>query len=208
MAILNKFESKSFQAVFSVIRDIVIIIGVIFSIVSVQNIVRQTEIAAKLAKESTNQTALNTKQIKEASDIASAQFVDVINQRIKSDKYNKIFNAIEGNDNVHANNYKVWDQDGGQFTENEIADYIDNFEEIGNLYINNLVDKQMAYNEFSYDAEKAWCNSSIQDMIKSNRDSDGSGKYNDFRTDWWGFQQLVTISLKLDNKNCDKLNNE
>ena len=66
----------------------------------------------------------------------------------------------------------------------------------------------MAYTEFSYDAEKAWCNNNIRQLVATDRQTDGSNKYNDYRKDWWGFEQLVTISLQIDKKHCSDLNNE
>lgn len=53
-----------------------------------------------------------------------------------------------------------------------IEDYISNFEDIGILMKDNLVSEKMAYLNFGYDAEKAWCNRDIQQIISNERKGD------------------------------------
>ena len=50
---------------------------------------------------------------------------------------------------------------GGRFRDLEIEQYISVFEDIGYLVEGNLIIGKMAYNEFSYDLEKAWCNADV-----------------------------------------------
>jgi len=49
----------------------------------------------------------------------------------------------------------------GDFRDLEIEQYISVFEDIGYLVEGNLIIGKMAYNEFSYDLEKAWCNADV-----------------------------------------------
>ena len=152
------------------------------------------------------QTSLLQQQISESKDVTSAEFIDTISQRLNDSQYDSITTAIEGDNDSHSSSFPVWTQDGGQFDYNAVTKYISIFDEVGNLYKENLVNQGMAYTEFSYDAEKAWCNNSIQDLVLSDRQADGSYKYNGERKDWYGFEQLATTSLKIDHQTCTNLN--
>jgi hypothetical protein len=63
---------------------------------------------------------------------------------------------------------------GGKFRYLEIEQYISNFEDIGYLIQDNIVMSKMAYDHFSYDVEKAWCNADVQQIIHEARKADKS----------------------------------
>jgi hypothetical protein len=63
---------------------------------------------------------------------------------------------------------------GGKFREIEVEQYISNFEDIGYLVRENVIAAQMAYDHFSYDVEKTWCNSEVRRVVDGARKADRS----------------------------------
>jgi hypothetical protein len=54
---------------------------------------------------------------------------------------------------------------GGKFRDILIEQYIRIFEEIGCLVEDNLILSKVAFDEFSYDVEKAWCNKGCRKSV-------------------------------------------
>jgi hypothetical protein len=64
----------------------------------------------------------------------------------------------------------------------------------------------MAYNEVSYDLEKAWCNNDVQDFITHERKADKNLSGPD--AFYIGFEELSKYSLTRDKKTCADMDNE
>jgi hypothetical protein len=92
------------------------------------------------------------------------------------------------------------------FTTDDIENYISNFETLGDLSIDKVIDPLMAYNELSYDMEKAWCNVDVEKDIAQDRKEDGnlSGPLAFFN----GFEYLAKYSLAKDHKDCAAMDKE
>jgi len=189
MRFLKFTEHKSFQDKFNFVRDCLVIFGGAIALIGLFF------------------TFCTFHQTKE---IASAQLVDKIMQRLDSSQYDSITTAIEGNGDdtqPQPSNYPIWKRYGGQFSYSDIAAYINNFDEIYNLYDRGLIDTKLAYMEFGYDAEKAYCNNNIKNLIISDRQTDPDKTYN-YKTSWYGFEQLAISFLKIDNVPCSALDKE
>src|SRR5260221_469455 len=113
------------------------------------------------------QANLLQRQLKDTRKLESAKFVNNISHYLNSGSYNAIVSAIGSDDVFHDSKTPILKDSGGKFTEKDINNYISNFDSIANLWQEGLVDNQMAYNQFSYNAEKAWCNNDIRDYIIS-----------------------------------------
>jgi hypothetical protein len=71
----------------------------------------------------------------------------------------------------------------------------------------NLIIGKMAYNEFSYDVEKAWCNADVQSVIADARKAD---KAITRQTDpiYGGFEKLARSYLAREGETCKDLDNQ
>ncbi|MBI3589506.1 MAG: hypothetical protein HY093_03810 [Candidatus Liptonbacteria bacterium] len=142
---------------------------------------------------------IGIKTLQASNRIASANYVLQVSNVIDKPKYVGIINAIENNPGA----YSILTHG---FKNNDIEDYFGNFETLGDLMIDNLVDPRMAYDELGYDLEKAWCNTDVQKVIKDARIADGipSGQ-NAF---YIGFESLAKFSLDRDHKTCLEIDKE
>lgn len=194
-----------------VFRDFLLIFGVFTTGIGLLFSAQQTHYNAQQIQYSAQQNLEAAHQLDLTKQINSAQLVDTIMQRLNDPKYDKLVNAIESDGDEplsHSSTFPIWksEKHGGQFTYKEITDYINNFDEVGNLYEEGLINRAMAYREFSYDAEKAYCNNDIQSLIKSDRQYDGN--LTGDKASWWGFTQLTESFLQTDNKQCFDLDKE
>ncbi len=87
-----------------------------------------------------------------------------------STEYKKITSAIQ----EHDQKYRLLASAGGAFRDREVEEYIGNFEDIGLLVKESPLLSDMAYNHFSYDIEKAWCNQDVQKVVNAARKVDKS----------------------------------
>lgn len=184
MLSLKFTENKHFQYRFNFIRDIFVILGIFATAGSL--------VFAGL-------------QLSDNRKIASANFVNTIYQQFNSDKYNNIVLAIEGDNTIHTSTYPIL-KPKGQFTDSDLDEYISNFDNIANLWQDGLVDERMAYNEFAYDAEKAWCNNDIRNYIFESRKADGN--YTGYKAFYSALENMTKQFLKDDRKTCSDLDKE
>ena len=95
-------------------------------------------------------TAAN-EQLQIQTKTASASYVLKLSEQVNGDRFSKIMSAIEDHQSDHSlvtHGFKAAD----------IGDYVGRFETIGALVHYGVVTETMAYDEFSYDIEKAYCN--------------------------------------------------
>jgi hypothetical protein len=131
-------------------------------------------------------------QIQDSTNQASAQFVLSISDQLNSNKYAAILTAIES----HPHTYSPLKTG---FTDTQLEDYMGVFDTAGDLFRDKIITFQMAYDEFSYDTEKAYCNNDVQANIKRDRAGDTATGTNMF---WSGFQNMATAFLKRDGYTC------
>ena len=95
----------------------------------------------------------------------------------------------------------------GDFRDLEIEQYISVFEDIGYLVEGNLIIGKMAYNEFSYDLEKAWCNADVQRVVTDARKADKSVTRQ--TEPFFGqFEKLARGYLDREGETCQDLDNQ
>ncbi len=117
--------------------------------------------------------------------------------------YDSITTAIED----HPSNYPLLNATHKKrFHRADIEDYIGNYETIGDLIRDKVITEKMAYDELSYDVEKAWCNGDVQRVIAEDRKADGieSGPNAFFS----GFELFAKFSLSKDHKACKDIDKE
>ena len=78
---------------------------------------------------------------------------------------------------------------------------------MGYFIEDNLIIAKMAYDHFSYDVEKAWCNNDVQRLIREARAAD---KSTTAKVDpiYGNFEKLVTQYLAKEHQSCDDLENQ
>lgn len=127
-----------------IIQSIVIIAGIIIALI---------------------QLHLQNKTLETTREIESGKFVLEFSRNLEADKYRAISSAIKN----HDENFHILKAQGGKFSDSDLEDYLGNFESIGELETRKLIELNMAYNEFSYSVEKAWCNRDIRSHIDATR---------------------------------------
>jgi len=140
-------------------------------------------------------------QLSNSWKVDSAKFIYEIGKDLNNNAFDKITSAIDDNKST----FKLLKPDG-EFSPNDIETYLNGYDFVGNLNNDNLVDMRLAYDEFSYDVEKAFCNNDIRQHIRDlrSKDKDKTGP-NSF---YWGFTTLAEQFLKRDNKTCVDLDKQ
>jgi hypothetical protein len=140
-------------------------------------------------------TQLNgvNEQLSQQAKISSAQYVLNLSAQLNGPEYANILNAIEANPHTYS-------PLKAGFTQVQLEDYMSQFETIGDLLNDGVITEEMAYDEFSYDAEKAYCNEDVWNDIVSDRHEDGVETGTD--AFWYGFQSMSMTFLAQDRLVC------
>jgi lysyl-tRNA synthetase class II len=75
---------------------------------------------------------------------------------------------------------------------------------IGYFIADDLIGTKIAYERFSYDIEKAWCNITVQETIRDERASDKS-KTAQSDPQYGNFERLAKEYLETDGESCKDL---
>jgi hypothetical protein len=143
----------------SAIESIAVIGGIVFAVWQVLEISKQTKIQAE--------------NLKESQQIASADLILKLADKLEDSKFAKLTDAIQNHDQSYPLLSRSKGGAGGKFRDINIEQYIGIFEDIGHLVEDNLIISKMAYNEFSYDVEKGWCNKDVQRIVREARGARG-----------------------------------
>ena len=92
----------------------------------------------------------------------SADLILKFDERLGKPPFPKIRSTIESGK-------PILKAHGGRFTADDLEGYIGIFDSLNDLYAKNMVNKELFYNEFSYDIEKAYDNQEIQSYLKDIR---------------------------------------
>jgi hypothetical protein len=105
-----------------------------------------------------------TQTLKETQRAASATLMLKLRDTLDDHRYAKITDEIEAGDSAHP----LLKKRGGKFQDIDVEGYIVNFEDVGYLVQENVIDARMAYDHFSY-GKKAWCNADVQRVVQRRR---------------------------------------
>jgi hypothetical protein len=92
----------------------------------------------------------------------SADFIFRFNDRLEKPPYGELRLAI-------ASGEPILKEQGGKFTEEDLEGYLDLWEGLHDLYVKGLISKDMFYNSYSYDIEKAYDNPEVQAFVKESQ---------------------------------------
>jgi hypothetical protein len=91
-----------------------------------------------------------------------------IDATLAEHRYDRITEDLQSHDsNYHLAKYK-------NRTDADVEEYIGVFEDMASFIKDNVITAKMAYDHFSYDIEKAWCNATVQEVIRKARATDKS----------------------------------
>jgi len=92
-------------------------------------------------------------------------------------------------------------------TDADVEEYIGVFEDMGYFIKDNLITAKMAYDHFSYDIEKAWCNTTVQEVIRKQRATDRSKTA---QTDpiYGNFERLAKQYLDDEGQSCSDMDKQ
>src|SRR5215469_8744097 len=98
----------------------------------------------------------------------SAELILKIDAMLENRRYDQITEDIQLHDsNYHLPKYK-------NRADADVDEYIGIFEVLGSFIDDNLINPRIAYQLFSYDIEKAWCNTDVRDAIRKAQATDKS----------------------------------
>ena len=139
--------------------------------------------------------------------ISSGELVLKFGDKLSDARYQKLTAEIQSHDGKYPLLSRAEGGRGGKFHDIEIEQYISMFEDLGYLVQDNLIISKMAYDHFSYDIEKAWCSTDIQQIVKDARKSDKSvpGVADLF---YVNFETLAKNYLAKEGQSCKDLDNQ
>jgi hypothetical protein len=135
---------------------------------------------------------------KDRRQIASAELVLKIAAMLEEHRYDRISQDIQS----HNNNYQLPKYKNR--ADADVEEYIGLFEDLGYFIKDNLITQKMAYDHFSYDIEKAWCNATVQNTIRDDRASDKS-KTARSEPLYVNFERLANQYLDSEGQTCKDL---
>jgi hypothetical protein len=168
------------------VANIAVIIGVAFAIVGV---------------------VIAIQTLKQTQQIASATLILKLRDDLDGNKYSKITAEIQNHDQNHPLLSRADGGRGGAFRQIDIEGYIGNFEDIGYLIQDGVILSKMAYDHFSYDVEKAWCNKDVKKLIAESRKIDRSTTASSDQI-YGKFERLAQSYLSNENQSCKDLDKQ
>ena len=151
------------------------------------------------AVEATKRLAIaNENASRDRRQTDSADFTMKIDAMLNEPRYAKISDDIES----HNSNYRLPKYPNK--SDADVDEYIGIFEDIGYFVANDLVGAKIAYERFSYDIEKAWCNVTVQETIRDERAGDKS-KIAQSDPQYANFEKLANEYLTTDGLFCNDL---
>jgi hypothetical protein len=154
------------------------------------------------AIEATNRLAIaNENAAKDRRRSTSAELILNINAMLEEHRYDRISDDIQSHEsNYHLPKYK-------NKSDADVEEYIGIFEDMGYFIKDNLITSKMAYDHFSYDIEKAWCNVTVQETINKVCAADKSKTAHGDPL-YGNFERLAKQYLDDEGQTCKDLDNQ
>jgi hypothetical protein len=144
---------------------------------------------------------VGTQTLKQAQRTASATLVLRLRDALDDKRYAIITDEIQD----HDSSYPLLRDRGGKFRDSDIEKYLGNLSELGILVRYQVIVTEMAYDRFSYDVEKAWCNDDVQQVIHNARRANRSATAVT-QPMYGSFEKLAKSYLARGQQSCGDLN--
>jgi len=142
----------------SIFTGLLVLIGIIYSIATIL----QWRSINQQAHLMTQQLEIMKGQIDDAKLTRSADLMLRFDALIDKPTNGRIRLAIE-------NGKPILKKHGGKFSEDDLEDYLSIFDALNDLYEKGMINKDLFYNDYSYDIEKAYGNAEVQSHLKEIR---------------------------------------
>jgi hypothetical protein len=154
------------------------------------------------AIEATQRLAVATENAaKDRRQTASAELILKIDAMLSEHRYDRISEDIQSHgSDYHLPKYK-------NRADADVEEYIGVFEDMGYFIKDTLISAKMAYDHFSYDIEKAWCNTVVQETIRKVRANDKS-KTAQSDPMYGNFERLAKEYLDAEGQSCIDLDKQ
>lgn len=129
----------------------------------------------------------------------SADAILKLDDRLNDSRYDEIHDAINNNNG----NYPLLADRGGRFSCNDITEFIGNYDTIGYLYDDSLISRDMAYDMFADNVEKAYCNKDVMSCVNALRAKDKVKEKKLMH--FIGFTTLAEAFFGIDKQKCSDI---
>ena len=157
--------------------------------------------------ELSKQTAIQSKTLKQTQQVNSADLVFRLRATLDGGRFARLVADIQNHDHTYPLRSRSESGKSGKWSDLDIEQYLSVFESIGYLVDEDLVVSKMAFDEFSYDVEKTWCNADVQRVITEGRKTDKStGRQTD--PIFGELEKLARDYLAREGETCKDLDNQ
>src|SRR6267154_2688519 len=152
----------------SVFTGLLVLIGIIYSIATIL----QWRSINQQARLMSQQLEIMRAEMSRTEVARAADLLLRFDERLSKEPYPKLAAAIDSRKLLLKEN-------GGKFSDNDLEGYLNILESMNDLYQKHLIPEDLFYSGYSYEIEKAYDNSEIQNYLKKIRKED-SGLYSGF----------------------------
>jgi hypothetical protein len=136
-------------------------------------------------------------------EVGSMSEVLQVSRELDKPKYAGIESAIY----YHHSDYPIRSTESHtRFSDNMLHEYLGNFETMGILVRDKIVNPNRAYEELGFDLEKAWCNYDVQKYVDDSRKADNQSTA--AKKSYGAFEELAKYCLQKDHKTCSDMDKE
>ena len=146
------------QKLLSVFTGLLVVVGAVYGITTILQLRSMNNQAHAM----TQQLEVMKGEIEDAKLTRSADLVIRFDERLSKQPYLKLESTI-------ANGKPILKTHGGKFSEDDLEGYLGIFDSLNDLYEKGMINKDLFYNEYSYDAEKLYDNLEVQSYLKEIR---------------------------------------
>jgi len=142
----------------SIFTGLLVLVGLIYGVTTIFQLRSMNQQARVMSQ----QLEVMRSQIEDTKLTRSIDLIIRFDERLDKQPNLKIESII-------ARGKPVLKQHGGNFTDDDLDGYLGIFDSLNDLYEKGMIDKDLFYNEYSYDAEKLYDNAEVRSYLKDIR---------------------------------------
>ncbi|HVS82202.1 MAG TPA: hypothetical protein VHE60_10750 [Pyrinomonadaceae bacterium] len=146
------------QKLLSVFTGLLVLVGLMYGVTTIFQWRSMNQQARLMAQQLDAMKA----EIENTRLNRSADLILKFDERLDKPPYPKLRSIIESGKPI----LKIH---GGKFSTDDLEGYLGIFDSLNDLYVKNMVSKDLFYNEYSYDIERAYDHPEIQSFLKEIR---------------------------------------
>jgi hypothetical protein len=146
------------QKLLSVFAGLLVVVGLIYGVTTIFPLRSMNEQARAMAQ----QLEIMKGEIDDSKLTRSADLILRFDERLGRQAYPKLESTI-------ASGKPILKAHGGKFSEDDLEEYLGIFDSLNDLYEKGMINKDLFYNEYSYDAVKLYDDAEVQSYLKDIR---------------------------------------